>query len=96
MRRQTTRVAPEAHPVHEITGTIELSYDRSGAKPNVCICCPDFPAHVFAVGLQLDPYPNSWPEHFHAGRDLNLWVKSMVGMKHLEGRRLRVTVQVVG
>jgi hypothetical protein len=80
---------------HEITGTVRLKYDADEAAKGkkVCIDCPDFPGHVFSMYLELPPYPTSHPEHF--GRDLKLWIDSVFRFKSLEGRRIRVTAELV-
>lgn len=81
----------------EIEGTVKLGHSNQIAghenEKKVCICCPDFPSHVYQVSLDLPPYPTDYPEHF--GRDLNLWVKSMFDFKKLEGRKIRITAELV-
>jgi hypothetical protein len=81
----------------EIIGTVVLLHSnqlpgRENEKKD-CICCPDFPSHVFGINFKLPPYPSVFPEHF--GRSLDYWVQSMFSFTKLEGRRIRITAELI-
>lgn len=83
---------------HEIIGTVRLGHSNQipghENEEKVCICCPDFPSHIYKRSLELPEYPTDYPKHF--GSDLDLWVKSMFDFKKLEGRQIKVTIELLG
>ncbi len=81
----------------EIVGTVILRHSnqlpgRENEK-KICICCPDFPSHVYGLDFALPAFGSAYPEHF--GRNLDLWLRSMFPFKKLEGRKIRVSAELV-
>jgi hypothetical protein len=93
---------PLSGTTHTITGTVNLTYRDETGQPNapgdppgrICLCCgPEFPGHVFGIGFALPPYLTQFPDHF--GRRLDYWLQDVLPFKALEGRRIKVTVELL-
>lgn len=77
----------------QIVGTVELDYSRNPRKPKQCLCCPSFPSHVYSEGFKLDPFETYFPDYFT--RDLDHWLRSQFDFKSLEGRRIKITAELL-
>ncbi|PZD70803.1 hypothetical protein C1752_08945 [Acaryochloris thomasi RCC1774] len=70
-----------------ITGTVEVQRSDSSE----CICCDG--QHVFNTSLVLDDYPSFSPGHIKGS--LFDWVDSSLDLKLLEGRRIKISAEVL-
>lgn len=77
---------------HTIEGTI--SFMRSDAESQVCVCCPPKTGHIFSRGVDWDAWETGAPEHFGRGPDV-LVRRYATGINANEGKRVRVTVEVL-
>lgn len=81
-----------------IEGTVVLGHSNQiegrENEPKQCICCPDFASHIYSMRLDLPEYPSRFPKHF--GRRVDYWIESNFDFKKLEGRKIRITVELVG
>lgn len=73
-----------------------IRFMRSEPKPNEphCACCPGQPGHIYSRGVKFGPFDDVYPEHFGHG------VRELLGSialtdNSLEGKRVRVTVEVL-
>ena len=77
-----------------IIGVVKLGHtNQVGGYENrekECICCPDFPSHIYKTELVLPSYPSA-----HMGRNVDLWLRSVFEYKKLEGRKIRITAEVL-
>ncbi len=81
----------------EITATVVLGHanqipGRENEK-KICICCPGFSSHVYMIGTELSNFTSRYPSHFP--RDLDNWLYSMFDLKDLEGRKIRITAELI-
>jgi hypothetical protein len=81
----------------EIIGTVSLMHSNQlpgrEDEPKVCICCPGFASHIFGINFDLPEYPTDDPKHF--GRNLDRWLQSSFPLKQMEGRRIRITAEII-
>jgi len=81
----------------DIIATVVLGHSNQipgrEEKKKDCICCPGFPSHVHHVGTELNAFPSRYPSHFP--RDLDNWLYSTFDLKHLEGRKIRITAELL-
>ena len=77
-----------------IEGVVKFmrSSDLPNSSKNKCICCPDGD-HIFARGVEWDKYETNRPEHF--GNGPNVFVSGVTDNNKNEGRRVRLTVEVL-
>ena len=75
-----------------IEGTIK--YMHSDPKKQDCICCPPGKGHIFARGIEFEPFDSALPEHFgHTEREFLYTIA--LAYNGYEGKRVRVTVEVI-
>lgn len=55
-----------------------------------CICCPDFPSHIYGMKLELPEYDTS----FTSDRRIDRWLESVFDFKKLEGRKIKITAEL--
>lgn len=76
------------------TASIEgvIKYERN---PNSkCVCCKgESETHVFARWIELEKFESEYPEHF--GKSVSIWADSQVLSGGFEGKRVRVTIEVL-
>ena len=73
--------------MHTITGTVEVQRSHSSQ----CICCDG--QHVTCARLVLDDYTSFAPGHIKGS--LLDWLDSSLDLKLLEGRRIKISVEVL-
>jgi hypothetical protein len=77
-----------------VEGTVVyMRSEREGREP--CICCPDG-VHVFSQGIALDEYEDRWP-YDRDEPSPHRWINDMirVGFPEIEGKRVRLTMEVL-
>ncbi len=60
-------------------------------KKKECICC-DGPAHIFCRLVEFS-FDSDYPAHFR--RDADLFVSQLATRNQFEGKRVRITVEVI-
>lgn len=78
---------------YSIEGTVR--FKRSEADKQVCVCCPPGGGHVFSRRIEWDEWETGQPSHFGNGPDVLIGSKVTYRNRN-EGRRVRVTVEVLG
>lgn len=76
----------------EITGTIELSYDREPDTKKLCICCPGFPSHVYGQDFVLGFNSSRFND---VPATLTDWLRDIFPFKDLDGRKIRITAELI-
>lgn len=71
----------------EITGTVKLGRSTSIE----CVCCEG--SHIYSVDVALDTFKSVYPKHFKM--DVENWIYSNFPLKHMEGRRIRITAEII-
>lgn len=81
-------------PKHAIEGRVffRRSRDLPSHGDRKCKCCPNGD-HVFTRGVAWEPWDTGFPEHFGKGEDV--LVSKVIRAAETEGKRIRVTVEVL-
>ncbi len=77
---------------HSIEGVIRFM--RSDPAEQVCVCCPPGGGHIFNRRVEWDAWDTGHPEHFGLGPDV-LLMRRATGLNANEGKRVRVTIEVL-
>lgn len=81
----------EAAQRHSIEGV--AYFLRSEAEKQVCVCCPPGGGHIFSRGVNWHEWETNRAGHFGNGADV--LVHKVLDANESEGKRIRVTVDVL-
>ena len=77
---------------HSIEGVIRFL--RSDPAEQACVCCPPGGGHIFRRYIEWNEWETGYAEHFGRGPDV-LVMHHATGLNENEGKRVRVTVEVL-
>jgi len=71
-----------------------ISYMHGAPDGERCKCCPPGTGHIFARGVEFEPFESAYPDHFGHGAEQFLGTVALED-NALEGKRVRLTVEVL-
>jgi hypothetical protein len=70
-----------------------VKYKRGEPSDPPCICCPGSPGHIYCRFVEFPKFDSEYPDHFGFGA--NEFIGTHVLYGDFEGKRVRLTVEVL-